>query len=163
MQYVVFNITTGEPIKWGQCQEELLDAQAGPGERALATSSLSVEGNRSSIWEMVKTTRTEKVNGGAATPWGIAQTDELARSNISGAALAALIAKSASAPFEITWTFADNSTADLNADQMIGLGLTIMQHVNACYDRARELRVEIDAATNMAELLAIDVASGWPT
>jgi hypothetical protein len=163
MQYVVFNITTGEPVKWGQCQEELLDAQAGPGEKAIATSSLSVEGNRSSIWEVVKTLRTEKVNGGAATPWGIAQTDELARSNISGAALAALIAKSSSAPFEITWTFADNSTANLNADQMISLGLTIMQHVNACYARARELRTEIDAATNMAELLAIDVASGWPT
>lgn len=162
MQYVVFNLTTGEPIKWGTCQEEMLAAQAGPGEKALATSALSVEGNKPAIWEEVKAIRAQKIDGGCATPWGIAETDELSRSNISGAALAAVIAKSANSPFEITWTFADNSTQDLNADEMINLGLIAMQHVNACHVNARRLRALIEGATDMAELLAIDVSSGWP-
>jgi hypothetical protein len=163
MQYVVFNLTTGEPVKWGTCQEDLLSAQAGPGEKAVATSSLSVEGNKPAIWEEVKQIRAQKIDGGCTTPWGIVQTDELSRSNISGAALAAVIAKSSSSAFSIVWTLADNSEVTLNADETINLGLIVMQYVNDCYTRARELRVEIDAATNMAELLAIDVASGWPT
>jgi len=77
--------------------------------------------------------------------------------------LAAVIAKSASAPLEITWTFADNSTADLDADEMIGLGLTVMQHVDACYANARTLRADIDAAADMAALLSIDLQQGWPS
>lgn len=160
--FVVFNTATGEALRWGQCQENMVEAQAGAGETALATDALTVDGNRPARWEQVKALRTEKVNGGAATTWGIAQTDELARSNISGATLAAVIAKSASAPFEITWTFADNSTADLDADEMIGLGLTVMAHVDACYARARVLRADIDAAADMAALLSINIEQGWP-
>jgi hypothetical protein len=160
--FVVFNTSTGEALRWGQCQPELVDAQAGNGETALATSALTVEGNRTPLWQQVKALREAKIDGGTATPWGTVQTDALSRSNVSGAVLAALIAKSASAPCEITWTFADNSTADLDADEMIGLGITVMAHVDACYAAARTLRSAIDAAADMAALLAIDLDAEWP-
>lgn len=163
IQYVVFDLTTGEPTKWGQCQPELLDAQAEAGQRALATSALNVEGNRSVFWQDVKTVREAHLNGGASTPFGAVDSNEVARSNITGAALAATLSKSVDQPFSVNWTMLDNSVEALDADQMIGLALAVLAHVNACHDRARALRGQIDAATDMAELLAIDIQSGWPS
>jgi hypothetical protein len=160
--FVVFNATTGEALRWGNCQPELVEAQAGAGESALATSALTVEGNKFPIWESVRTLRAAKINGGSPTPFGIADSDDESRSNISGAVIAALVAKSAQASYSIVWTLADNSTVTLNADQMIGLGLAVMQHVNACHTNARTLRDLIEDAADMAELLAIDINSGWP-
>jgi len=96
------------------------------------------------------------------SPEGWRRPHLLSRTNIAGAALAAVIAKSAAAPFQITWTFADNSTADLDADEMIGLGVTVMAHVDACYAAARTLRSAIDAAPDMAALLSINLEQGWP-
>lgn len=160
--FVVFNTATGEALRWGQCQAELVEAQAGAGETALATDALTVEGNRTPLWEKVKALREAKIDGGATFAGKVAQTDLLSRTNIAGAALAAVIAKSAAAPFEVTWTFADNSTADLDADEMISLGITAMGHVDACYARARVLRSAIDAAADMAALLSINLEQGWP-
>lgn len=162
IQYVVFATATGAPVKWGQCQPELLDAQAEAGQRALATSALTVDGNRLIVWEQVRNLRNENIDAGAPTPFGAVDSDEAARSNVSGAALGALIAKSANAPYSVTWTMLDNSTVTLDADEMIGMALAVLTHVNACHERAREFRAEIEAATNMAELLAIDVTAGWP-
>ena len=118
---------------------------------------------RGHLWEKVKALREAKIDGGATFAGKVAQTDLLSRTNISGAALAAVIAKSAAAPFEVTWTFADNSTADLDADEMISLGITAMGHVDACYARARVLRADIDAAADMAALLSINIEQGWPS
>lgn len=162
IQYVVFDVATGEPIKWGQCQADLLEVQAGPGEKAIATSSLSVEANRLVIWNAVRDARDAHIDGGAMTPSGAVDSDSLARSNVSGATIAALVAKLNSVPYSITWTMLDNTPITLDADGMIGMGMAVLAHVNACHERARELRAEIEAAANMAELLAIDVMAGWP-
>lgn len=161
--YVVFDLTTGEPLRWGQCQVEVLAEQAGDGETALATSALTVDGNRLIVWHSVKEHRDMHINGGAQTPFGAVDSDDLARANISGAALGALISKSTQAPYEITWTMLDNGTVNLDADQMIGLGVAVLTHVEACHAQARNFRTQIEAATNMAELLAIDAGVGWPT
>lgn len=160
--YVVFDLTTGAPQRWGQCQPETLAAQAGEGQRALATADLTVDGNRAIIWAEVKAQRDLHINGGAPTPAGIVDSDNEARANVSGAALAAVIAKAASAAYAVTWTLLDNSPVTLNADGMIAMGLAVMAHVDACHGHARDLRGQIEAASDMAELLAIDVTVGWP-
>lgn len=160
--YVVFDLTTGEALRAGNCQEEVLEAQAEEGQRALRTSALTVDGNRLIIWNTARDQRDIHIDGGAMTPSGAVDSDSMARSNISGATIAALIAKMAGAPYAITWTMLDNSIATLDADGMIAMGLAVLSHVNACHDRARVLRAEIESAADMAELLAIDVTAGWP-
>lgn len=160
--YVVFNLSTGEALRAGQCQQEVFEAQAGEGERVLQTTALTVEGNRLIIWRDAKDQRDAHIDGGAMTPSGPVDSDSMARSNISGATIAALVAKTNNIPYSITWTLLDNSTVTLDADAMIGLGMAVLAHVNACHERARQLRAEIEAAQNMAELLAIDVGAGWP-
>jgi hypothetical protein len=115
------------------------------------------------LWDQVKTKRDAVINGGAPTPSGAVDSDELSRSNISGAVLAALIAKTAGAPFSMNWTMLDNSVATLDADAVIALGLAVMQHVNLAHDRARALRAEIESTDAASDLLRIDLAEGWPS
>lgn len=161
--FVVFDAATGDYLWHGVCPAEAVKDQAGEGQRALATSALTLEGNRLVIWEAVRNQRNAATDAGAPTPFGAVDSDEAARSNVSGAALGALIAKSAGAPYAVTWTMLDNTTVTLDADGMIGLGLAVLTHVNACHERAREFRAQIEATANMAELLAIDVTAGWPS
>ena len=48
--------------------------------------------------------------------------------------------------FSIDWTLADNTVRTLNAADMIAVGVALGQHVNACHERARVLRGEIESA-----------------
>lgn len=160
--FVVFDATTGDYLWHGVCPPESVSNQAGEGQRVLATSALTVNGNRTVIWEQARDLRDVKIDAGAPTPFGAVDSDEQARSNVSGAALGALIAKSANAPYSVTWTMLDNSTQTLDADEMITMALAVLTHVNACHERARALRVQIETAPDMAALLAIDVTTGWP-
>lgn len=161
--YTVFNPVTGEALRSGSCQEEVFEAQAGEGEVVLRSSALTVDGNRLFIWGLARDQRDEHIDGGAMTPFGAVDSDAEARSNITGAATGALIAKVSNLPYSVTWTMLDNSTATLDADGMLAMGLAVLAHVNACHDRARQLRTAIESAATMAELLAIDVTAGWPS
>lgn len=161
-QYVVFNRATGAPARWGACPDNLVTEQAGEGEVSLETSSLGVDGNRAIIWAQAKAERDIHVAAGAITNLGVVDTDEVARSNIAGATLAALIASTTGAPYSVTWTMADNSLVAVDAAEMIAMGMAVMAHVGACHAHARTLRAAIDDAVDMAELLAIDVTVGWP-
>lgn len=160
--FVVFDVATGNHLWHGICPEEAVIAQASVGQRALATSALTVDGNRIIIWNAAKEQREHYIDGGAATPVGIVDSDSMSRSNISGAAIGAMLAKNAGAPYSVTWTLLDNSTVILDADGMLEMAIAVLTHVNSCHERARQLRAEIESASNMAELLAIDVTAGWP-
>ena len=76
--------------------------------------------------------------------------------------MAANIALRSGQPYSITWTMLDNSTKTLNAVEMIEVGLAVLAHVDACHNKARAFRTEIEAAADEAALLAIDVTAGWP-
>lgn len=119
-------------------------------------------GLKNAVWGAVKAKRDAVIDGGASTAIGVVDSDTLSRSNISGAALGALIAQSASASFSIEWTAKDNSVHTLDATQMIALGLAVLQHVSAAHDRARALRAEVEGAADISALLQTDIETGWP-
>jgi hypothetical protein len=50
----------------------------------------------------------------------------------------------------------------LNAEQLISLATTLDAYVQACFDREGEIAAQIDAATTVAEIEAIDLNAGWP-
>lgn len=77
---------------------------------------------------------------------------------IGGAVQMALIAQVAGAPFSIDWTLADNTVVVLNAQQMIGVGVSLGQSIAAIYDTARSLRTTINNATTAQAVDAIV----WP-
>jgi hypothetical protein len=162
--YVVFNLATGTPVKWGQCQPELLDAQAGQGERALATTSLTVDGNRAIFWEMVKVKREERYSAGVMTPFGLLDTNLASREKIVGLYADAVWAVvSNDAAYSRDFTKADEQQVTLNAVQMASVGRLIVDYIDAVHQRSQALRALIYAPeTDMAGLLAIDVSAGWP-
>ena len=118
---------------------------------------------RLAVWNRVKAKRDAAIDGGAMTPIGVVDSDALSRSNISGAALGALIAQSASAAFSIDWTARDNTVHTLNASGMLAVGLAVLQHVSTVHDIARDFRTAIEAAATVTELLMIDINAGWPS
>lgn len=163
VQYVVFDVSSGALIKWGQCQQELVVDQAAEGQRALATSEMTVDGNRPIIWEQVKLEREARLADGAMTPFGVVQTDPVSRATINGLVTRALIAEvKEEAGFARTFTKADNSRVSLNAAQIIAVGEVVEAFVNAVHEHSQNLRDQIDAAVDMAELLAINISIGWP-
>lgn len=117
---------------------------------------------RMEVWDRVKAQREAAIDAGAPTPHGAVDSDTDGRSNVAGAALSANIALSSGQPYSITWTMLDNSTKTLNAVEMIEVGLAVLAHVDACHNKARAFRTEIEAAADEAALLAIDVTAGWP-
>lgn len=52
----------------------------------------------------------------------------------------------------ITWTCKDNSTIDLNAEQLKGLVIALAQWSNKCHQRATELKEKIEKAQTKEEL-----------
>ena len=52
----------------------------------------------------------------------------------------------------ITWTTKDNSTIDLNKNQLSGLVVALAQWSNTCHQKATALKAKIDAAQTAEEL-----------
>lgn len=80
---------------------------------------------------------------------------------INTAVQAAQVALAASAPFELEWMCADNTTITLDAQQMLGVPVALATHANAIHLNGRNLKDAIASATTSAEFAAIDIESGW--
>ncbi len=81
--------------------------------------------------------------------------DEDSKSNVDGAAQAALMSKLASQPFSINWSLHDNTAITLDADQMQAVGLALMAHIDTAYTDARTKKDAIDSVTTMDEIEAV--------
>lgn len=158
----VFDLATGEALRTVQCPKDSVGLQAGPGEISLETVHFTVEGNRPIIGEMLRVFREQKIDGGAPTPFGVADSDLGSRTNIIGTAVGALLMGKLGQAFSTIWKMQDKSLVPMDETQFFTMALSVLLYVNNCHTRARELEAEIIAATNMAELLAIDVTAGWP-
>ena len=119
--------------------------------------------SRDALIERVKTKRDRIEAGGCQTPLGKrAQTDADSQRKISGLVTMAMLAKQAGADFAVGFTFADNATVTLDADQMIALGVTVGRHVAACHAVAIKKRDLIADATTVGDMLTVDIDTGWP-
>lgn len=55
----------------------------------------------------------------------------------------------------IAWTLFDNSVTTLTLDQLRAVGVAILSRVDACYQKARDLRTQIEAATTVEAVAAV--------
>jgi hypothetical protein len=106
--------------------------------------------------------KNEKQNGEAPTPFGAVDNDDSSKIKINGAVTMAMLAAQQAAAFSVDWTMADNSVVTLDTAQMMLMGEAAGQYVAAIHERARVLKEQIEAATTMAELEAVDITTGWP-
>lgn len=113
-------------------------------------------------WLQAKAKRDAHDQGVATTPFGPVQADDSSKVKISGLVQMAQLSLAAGAPFSETFTMQDNTLVDLNANEMIQLGISVGQHVSLTHAKGRELREAIQEAQTLAALEAIDIDSGWP-
>ena len=115
-----------------------------------------IETARARKWADIKAERDRLECGGFDMP-GIGRFDSDAdsRARIVGAVTAAKIAQDAGQPYSITWTLADNSTADLDAAGIIAVGFALLAHIDAIHQRSRTLRQQIDSAQALQALAAV--------
>lgn len=124
---------------------------------------LDLDGYKKQIWERVKALRTAHIDAGCQVAGlGTFNADAESRLNINGAVTGALLAKSTGAAFLMTWKRADNMIVDLDADQMIYVGQTILTFVAACHGHAQTLLAAIHAASDKAGVDAVAIDQGWP-
>jgi hypothetical protein len=106
-------------------------------------------------WEAIKKRRNEVEFGSFEWDGSMFDGNAMATQRIAGSVQMAVLAQANAMPFSIDWTLADNSVRTLSATQMIEVGQTLAQHVSACHAHARQLRVEIEAATTPEQVEAI--------
>lgn len=102
--------------------------------------------------------RWEHENGGTTFNGALVATDGNSQTKYIGAVVAAQIEPTT----VISWKMLDGSFVELNATAIVELAMAVRGHVQACFDRERELRALIEAAQTFAELEAVDITSGWP-
>ncbi len=85
----------------------------------------------------------------------IFDSDQVSCIRISSAAQAmSMVAMSEETP-TITWTCQDNSTIDLNPQELMGLVVALAQWSNTCHQKATALKAQIDACDNKEALAEI--------
>lgn len=60
------------------------------------------------------------------------------------------------------WKSASGEWVNLTGAQIIAIADAVADHVQACFDREGDLHDAIDAAETAEDVLAVDIAEGWP-
>ncbi len=103
-------------------------------------------------WETIKAARDFHETG--TFQWN-GHTIDADKERVNGAATGVLIAKGANIPYEDVWTLADNSTIPVTGDDILAMGVALVQHVSSCHARARVLRQMVNNATTKEQVEAI--------
>ncbi|WP_159917879.1 DUF4376 domain-containing protein [Pantoea sp. 18069] len=109
---------------------------------------------RAARWDEIKLARDAAEFGGFVWAGSRFDSDAVSQSRLRGAAQEA-----AQLPtFARVWTLADNTFRELNAAGMTAVVAALDAHIDRQHALARELRMQINAATNAAQLAGIR----WP-
>ena len=108
-------------------------------------------------WEEVKRWRADAtVAPQLVTRFGVFDGDAAGVDNIKSAVLGLREAAAiGAAPSTIAWTMYDNSAVELTPDELSEVAAMLLARGNVAHERARVLRLQIEAATTAAELDAL--------
>lgn len=109
------------------------------------------------VTELRKTTS----ESGCETSFGWMDTTVASQTNIQAAFTMATLAIASGQPFSISWRRLDNTEVTLNALDMITMGREVVAHVERAYRHSWSLKSQIEAATTVEELEALNVEIGW--
>lgn len=99
-------------------------------------------------WRTVKALRNQKEAAGFKFNGVIYDSDSISQQRIQGAAQLAQLDSTMS----IDWTTQDNSVVTLTASEVLALGVTMGQHINALHAASRVTRSEIYAAQTKRQI-----------
>ena len=123
----------------------------------ISTKEMRAEQAEKALMSRIARTRYEHETGGTTVDGMHVATDRQSQALITGAFSSAKDAKETSEAWSIRWKSA-GGWVELNADQMIDVGRAVRQHVQACFDREKELGEAVAAGTFTESMLD----EGWP-
>lgn len=94
-------------------------------------------------------------------PFGKFETDPRSTDNIKAAVAGATASKVLGVPFQRKWKLDDNTYANIGADEVIAVGMTLLDYVSSVYQRSWDLKDLLDAAETVEEVEALQI-DGWP-
>ncbi|WP_444544590.1 DUF4376 domain-containing protein [Sphingobium fuliginis] len=115
------------------------------------------------MWDFTKTIRTRFSISGAATSWGVVDSEPLSIQALQLKAGVAFHRKHLGDSSPLQFTLQDNSVVTLSPDDALQMVGEALEYVDGIYAHARGLREALDAAQTAQEVLAVDVFRGWPT
>lgn len=153
------NFVTGDPL---QAAASYLTATG----RYLAGGAVNVEPTelealRSALLKKVESIRDDMIAGGVDTPAGRVDTDEISIRNILGSVQTATLSLMSAKPLSIGWRLSDNSFVQLDQNQLVQMGVAVMEHIKVCYTRSWELKALIASAATLQDLQDIPLNQGW--
>lgn len=110
----------------------------------------TLQAHKDAKWEDVKQSRTAAEYGGFTWDGSVFDSDQVSQARINGAVTLA----TQDGGFNVNWTLADNTVRILSAVDVIAVGVALGQHVNACHEKARVLRAQIEAAATVEDIEA---------
>lgn len=110
----------------------------------------------------VRLTRDRLQAAGTQTPYGRVDTNMESQIKLVGAVVMALASQAAGVDYEDVWTMFDGTDVEVDAAKITQIGVAAGQHVSACQRRKKALEAEINEASTLVDLEALDIASGWP-
>lgn len=115
-----------------------------------------IENVRAIRWSHIKSERdTRESSGFDVLNLGRFDSDADSRNRIIGAVTAAKIAVDADRDYRLNWTLQDNSTVQLDADQVIAVGFALLTHIDAIHQHSRNLYARIQEAATTEEINAV--------
>ena len=115
------------------------------------------ERDKQALMTRIARTRYEHETGGTTVDGMHVATDRQSQALITGAFSSAKDAKETGEAFGIRWK-TPRGFVTLDADQMIDVGRLVRQHVQACFDREKELSEAVEDGTFTEAMLD----EGWP-
>ena len=121
------------------------------------TTQEQAERDKQALMNRIARTRYGHETGGTTVDGMHVATDRQSQALITGAFSSAKDAKETGEAWSIRWK-SPAGWVELNADQMIDLGRAVRAHVQACFDREKELAESVDDGTFEDSMLS----EGWP-
>lgn len=101
---------------------------------------------------------------GCESPKGRVDCDDKAVQRVTSAVVMAdKLAELGLPDVDENWTMFDQSVVPHSRGELTALGLAIGAGFRACFSNKQTLENQLDAATTVAELNAVNLDSGWPT
>ena len=113
--------------------------------------SYDLQRHKNSVWRSIKAARNAAEFGTFTWSSHTFQCDEISQRRIQSAVQLAQLDSTVS----VTWTLSDNTTQVFNATELQQIGQALSAHINACHDKARAKRSEIDSATTEEQINSV--------
>lgn len=124
-------------------------------EKRIWIDSRTLDDIKRERWELIKAHREQAINAKLHTPYGVVDSGERDRVNITNSVMMLQTLAGLGTPGTVQFTMADNSTVELDTSKMVHIGLLLGQKIEAAHATARTLRQAIDEAQTIEEVLAI--------